>query len=102
MKSYVIPPDMNEKEKIIGGILNINQFFWIAGGLALGAIVFILTFNILGGTMSLILGGFFCLTGIPFVVVKINGLTLYNYLKLKRKFKHKVKKMPNIRKEVSF
>lgn len=93
---------MNEKEKIIGGILNLNQFFWVLGGLIIGAVVFALSFPVVGGTLSLILGALFCLTGIPFAVYKKNGLTLYQYITYKRKFNKKVKKLPNIRKEVKF
>ena len=39
MRSYTVPPDINEKEKIIGGILNINQFFWLLGGFIFGAVM---------------------------------------------------------------
>jgi hypothetical protein len=101
MRVYTVPPDMKEKEKIIGGILNINQFFWILGGLVLGASVFALTFTLtkMGG-FSLTLGGLFCLTGVPFALYKKNGLTLFQYITRKRKFKKKVKHLPNKRKEV--
>ncbi|WCF11724.1 PrgI family protein (plasmid) [Paenibacillus thiaminolyticus] len=102
MRVYQVPPDMNEKEKIIGGILNLNQFFWVLGGLILGAIVFAITFPLFGGGFSLFLGFLFCLSGVPFAVYKKNGLTLYEYLTYKRKFKKKVQKLPNIRKEVKF
>lgn len=102
MRVYVVPPDMNEKEKVIGGILNINQFFWILGGLILGAVVFAICFNLIGGTPALVVAGFCCLTGIPFVVFKKNGLTLYQYITYKQKFKRKTKKLPNIRKGVKF
>jgi hypothetical protein len=93
---------MNEKEKVIGGILNLNQFFWILAGLVLGASVFALFFSLtrLGG-LSLFIGAIFCLSGIPFAIYKKKGLTLYEYLTRKRKFKKKVKKLPNQRKEVN-
>lgn len=102
MRVYNVPPDMKEKEKVIGGVLNINQFFWILGGLALGASVFAMVFSLtrLGG-LSIALGGIFCLSGTPFALYKKNGLTLYQYLTRKRKFKKKVKKLPNQRKEVN-
>lgn len=92
---------MNEKEKVIGGILNINQFFWVLGGLVLGATVFGLFFTVTGmGGFSLFVGGVFCLSGTPFALYKKNGLTLFEYIVRKRKFKKKVKKLPNQRKEV--
>ncbi|MFF2531590.1 PrgI family protein [Brevibacillus sp. NPDC058079] len=102
MSSYQVPPDMNEKEKVIGGILNINQFFWVLGGLLIGAGAFALFAQIFGAAISLILAIPICLIGTPFAIYKKNGLTLYQYLTYKRKFKNKVHKLPNIRKEVKF
>lgn len=93
---------MGEKEKIIGGVLNINQFFWVLTGLAVGASVFGASFALIGnGVLSLALGGIFCLSGAPFALYKKNGLTLYQYIVWKRKFKKKTKKLPNQRKEVN-
>ena len=102
MKMYTIPPNMSEKEKIIGGILNLNQFFWVLGGLVLGGLVFACTFQLLGGTLALIVGFLFCLTGLPFALYKKNDLSLYRYLSLRRKFKNKTHKLPNKRKEMKF
>lgn len=103
MRSYQIPPDMKEKEKVVGGLINLNQLFWIIGGLGLGACMFGLTFTLTGiGTLSIIIGAIFCLSGVPFALKKVKGLTLYEYLHRKRKFKKKVKHLPNIRKEVNY
>lgn len=93
---------MNEKEKVIGGILNINQFFWVLSGLGLSAIVFATTFGIVGGTASLILAFPLIFAGLPFALYKKHDLTLYQLITRRRKFKKKVKKLPNIKKEVSF
>lgn len=101
MRTYTVPPGTNDKEKIIGGILNINQFFWVLGGLVLGATMFAITFPFLGKG-SLFIGFIFCLTGVPFVVFKKNNLTLFQYLKLKHDFKKKTKHLPNKRKEVKW
>lgn len=98
MRSYTVPPDINEKEKIIGGILNINQFFCLLGGFILGAVMFVITFPLFG-KFSLVIGGIFALTGVPFVIIKPKGLTLYEYLKRKQKFKKKAKHLPNIKKD---
>lgn len=98
MRSYNVPPDVNEKEKIIGGILNINQFFWLLGGLLIGAIVFVLLYPLLD-KYSLIVAGLFALSGTPFVLIKPKGLTLYEYLKRKRNFDKKTKYLPNIKKD---
>lgn len=102
MRMYTVPPNMNEKEKVIGGILNINQFFWVLGGLVLSALVFSTTFGIVGGTGSLVLAIPCIFAGTPFAFYKKYDLTLFQILKLRRKFKKKTKKLPNIKKEVSF
>jgi len=103
MRTYQIPPDMKEKEKVVGGILNVNQLFWVLGGLGVGGCVFGLTFTLTGaGSFSIILGVIFCLSGLPFALKKVKGLTLYEYLYRKRKFKKKIKHLPNIRKEVKY
>lgn len=102
MKMYTVPPDMNEKEKVIGGLININQFFWLLGGLALSAVIFAITFVLFGETASLIIALPFLFSGTPFAFYKKNGLTLYQLIRLKKRFKKKVKKLPNIRKEVRF
>jgi hypothetical protein len=99
---YPIPPDMNEKEKVIGGILNINQFFWMLGGLLIGASLSAIFVKMFGGAFGLVLALPFCLLGTPFAIYKKNGLTLYQYLTYKRKFKKKVHKLPNIQKEMKF
>lgn len=101
MRNYSVPPDINEKEKVIGGVLNINQFFWLLGGFVLGVIMFIITFSFLG-KFSLFIGAIFSLTGVPFVVIKPKGLTLFEYLKRKQKFKKKTKYLPNIKKDYTW
>ena len=97
MRSYSVPPDMNEKEKIIGGVLDIGQFLWILGGLLIGAVVFVILFPIFN-KYSLIFAMIFGSSGIPFVVIKIEGLTLFEYYKRKRRFDKKTQKLPNKRK----
>ena len=93
---------MNEKEKVIGGILNINQFFWVLSGLILGAIVFALSFAIVGGAVALTLGIVCCFTGVPFAIYKKNGLTLFELIKYHLRFRKKTKHLPNKQKEVKF
>lgn len=101
MRSYSVPPDMNEKEKVIGGILDLYQFFWILGGLLIGALVFIALFPVFGRG-SLFFGILFSLSGVPFVVIKKEGLTLFEYLKRKKRFEKKSKYLPNKRKNYNW
>lgn len=101
MRSYQVPPDVNEKEKIIGGLLNLNEFFWVLGGLGIGVLMLLITYPFLGKG-ALFVGGAFALTGLPFVLYKKNGLTLYEYMKRKRDFKKKTKILPNERKNMEW
>ena len=96
MRTYLVPPDISEKEKVIGGVLNMNQFFWILGGLFLGAMVFLILSSFMG-KFALVPAGIICLSGIPFVLIKPQGLTLFEYLKRKKDFKKKTKYLPNTR-----
>ena len=86
-KTYEVPPDIKEKEKIFGGYFNINQVGWLGCGLLLGIVLFLLTASFLGKILS----GFCFILGIslslPFVFYKKHGLTLFQLLKLKAKFK---------------
>ena len=91
---------MNEKEKVIGGLLNINQFFWLLSGLAVSALVFGVLVSLIGGTGAIIVAFPFLFVGTPFAFYKKKHLTLYQYITLKRKFKKKNQKLPNKRKEV--
>lgn len=97
MRGYSVPPDINEKEKIIGGVLNLQQFFWILGGLIIGALVFVALFPIFH-KFSLVFGIVFSFSGVPFVVIKKEGLTLFEYWKRKKAFDKKTKYLPNKRK----
>lgn len=91
---------MKVKEKIIGGILNANQFGWLIGGLLLGILAFVGLFSITGPTFAVVIGIIIMPCGIPFAFYKKNELTLYQYLTYKKKFKKKVQKLPNKRKGV--
>ncbi|MBG9693078.1 hypothetical protein ABD91_20205 [Lysinibacillus sphaericus] len=100
--SYPVPPDMKEKEKVIGGILNVNQLLWLILGLAIGAGVFVMLFPILGGIPSLVVGLLFATVTSPFIFVKRHDMTLFEYLKFKYLFSKKTKHLPNKRKGVNF
>lgn len=100
MRTYKIPPNTAEKEKIIGGLLNLNQLFWILGGLGLGALAFTLLFDVIGGIPALVIGVLFVPLGMPFAFYKKNELTLFRYLVYRHQFKKKEHYLPNKRKDV--
>lgn len=101
MAKYYIPPDMSEKEKIIGGKLNFNQFLWLIAGAGAGGLFLVVSFLI---TRNMVIGVFLGVIGIipsiPFAFYKKNGLTLMEYFKRKLIFKKKVKIIPNKRKVI--
>lgn len=96
---YDIPTDTNQgNEKIIGGVLTAAQFFWLISGLVVGLAIFSLVFvltklKILSILLGLIAGSY----GIPFAFYKKHEMTLFFYLKTKRKFNKKSKKLINKR-----
>ena len=103
MRVYQVPPNMNEKEKIIGGLLTLPQFFWLLGGLGLGALVFSSFFLLTGSQgFSLVFGGLFSLSGVPFALIKRRGIPLFRYMSLKRKLKQKNTKLPKKRRGITF
>lgn len=97
MKIYYVPPDMSEKEKIIGGVFTMEQFLWLLAGGIIGVLVFITTFNALGKVLSVIISLPFLLLGVPFAFYKVNNLPLFEYLKRKRIFNSKNKYLVNER-----
>lgn len=97
MRTFAVPPNMSEKEKIVGGMFDLGQAFWLAAGLVSAIVVFLL-FNPILGKFSLVLALPFVFSGLPFVFYKPKGLTLYKYLIRKKEFKKKTKHLPYKRK----
>lgn len=101
MKQYLMPPDIKEKEKVIGGILDWGQFFWLLAGVGVGLFFAFSTFLMFKNEIvSILLGLIGILTGIPFAFVKRKELRLATYLILKHKLKKKTHLLMNRRKEV--
>lgn len=87
---YQTPPDTNEPDKIIGGVLTLVQLAWIAGGAVIAAgIVVILRFLFPG--YFWVLGLLFLPSGVPFALFKKKGMPLPKYLLLKFKFRQNPK-----------
>ncbi len=96
--TYMVPPDIKEKEKIIGGLLNLGQFVWCLVGVGACFMTFGLfaTFLKLFAIIPalLVLGAFG-----PLVFYKVDEVPLPTYLLRKRKFNKKTKYLPNIRQD---
>lgn len=97
---YKIPADTKEKEKVIGGVITMEQFLWLGGGLVIGLLMFIGAWVI---TTNIFVGLFFFVAGIamalPFAFYKKKHLTFFNYLKYKRQLTKRNVYLPNNKKE---
>lgn len=96
MRNYLVPPDMREREKLIGGVIDLAQFFWLLGGLILGSVFFVLTFPLFG-KLSMIFLLIGLLIGTPFAFYKKHDLTLVEYIIRKKNFDKKTKILINVR-----
>ena len=100
MAQYPVPPDLSEKEKIVGGLLTAAQLICLIAGIG-GMAIFSLVFFQFLNNIAIIIGAVvFLPLGCLFAFLKIKGLPLFTYLKLKSGHKKKVKKLPNHKKEV--
>lgn len=89
-KVYSMPPDTREREKIVGGILDIRQLGWLIVGFILYAL-FIITFFRILRIFAFILGLPFLIAGVFFAVKKVGEYTLAQHLRYKYKFNRKIK-----------
>lgn len=98
MRLYTLPPDTQEEEKTIGGLITMKQFFWLIGGfisaLAVAVVVGILTGSVVISMLYAIVT--FALST-PFAFYKKYDMDLYSYLKLKIGHLNKTHQMVNKR-----
>ena len=96
MAVYFMPPDVREKEKIVGGLFTWNQAGWLVGGFVLGLTTFVIMFSVSNvAWLSLFFAILMGSLTLPFVFVKRSDLTLFQYLMRKRKFNKKSKHLIN-------
>ena len=94
--TYMIPPDTNEKEKSIGGILTFQQAGWIAGGFVIGLGCGALAYSITRSTPVTILFAIpGVISGFPFAFFKKYDMTLFTFLRRRKKFNKKEKRLIN-------
>jgi len=85
---YNMPPDTREKEKIVGGILDLRQFAWIAAGFILYVIHAFLLFKYIN-FVCLITGLVFLVWGLIFGLKKKDNMPYPTYLRYKFRFKRR-------------
>lgn len=92
MQIYSMPPDTNEKQKILWGKFDSSQILQFSVFTILGVIIALAVYGI---TKMFFLGLIFMLPfvglGILFALKKVNGMMLFQYLRLKHKYKKKIK-----------
>lgn len=99
MARYAIPPDIREKEKVVGGILTVSQTILIAVG---GALSFVLVQGIFKLSNNIVLALLGLLPMIPTLFLALykkhdyGDMELTQYLIFKWKFDHSRKEFPNI------
>lgn len=95
---YQMSADTRDKEKIIGGILTVNQLLWILTGVGLYALFVFITYSLLYVFAFIIFLPFIAL-GLIVAFKKVNGIPLARYILLKIKYKTITKKYINKTKE---
>lgn len=96
-----MPTDLSEKDKVIGGLLTLNQALWLVPGFILALIVFALLQSLL--KIFVIIPMVLCIgIFLPFVFYKIKDVPLPTYLFRKFKFNKKNKYLINERDDFDF
>ena len=89
MGNYTVPPDTKEK-KIVGGLLYLSQAFY--SSLAHYWDSLHSPIRVIGGAFLIVIGIILAGgIGVPFAFYKKEELTLFQYLRLKHKFKEEYK-----------
>lgn len=87
---YRMTPNTKEREKIIGGVLDIVQLAWLGVGVGIYAVLTLTTATFLHiAAIFIWLPVLF--VGVPFAFVKKGDLTLSKYISLKKKYKRSQK-----------
>lgn len=84
-QSYAMPPDTNEEENIVGGVINKHQLIWLVIGGGVGAFLTLIMFKFIGA-VSLIFAFPPAIVGCVFAFHRVENMTLFDYLRYKHKF----------------
>ncbi len=93
-KSYGVPPDTREKERIVGGILTWEQTQYFILGVILCAIVFATFSAILNTILGAILGLPLLAVGPVLAFMKREDLPVVDYYRLRYRHNQKSRQMP--------
>ena len=96
---YDLPPNTNDKEKVIGGVFTFTQFIFLVIGFLTGGGVALLFKQVFTSYWFAVVG--FALGIVPFLpfgfyrVEKMGDIELFRYLVIKFQFRHSHKKYIN-------
>jgi hypothetical protein len=94
MKSYSVPPDTREKERIVGGILTWEQTQYFILGVVLCAIVFVTISATLDSILGVILGLPLLAAGPVLAFMKLEGIPIMEYYRLRYRHRRKNLQLP--------
>lgn len=100
MAYYQIPPDINEKEKVIGGVLTVSQLVAIIVFAVLGGVTALIIFRAANKPILALIVGIIIL--IPGLILgfkkerRLGDMEEFEYLMIKHRFKKQRKQYPNI------
>lgn len=98
---YAMPPDTNEEENIVGGIINKHQLIWLVIGGGVGAFITLILFKFIGA-ISLFFAFPPAAVGAVFAFRKVENMTLFDYLRYKRRFNASIKHFSNFGNHTEF
>lgn len=84
MATYQVPPDISEKEKIVGGVLTAAQLVSILVFVGIAVVFSFALMPVFGNGIIIVSLVLFLPMGAAFSFLKIKGLSLFMYLKLKK------------------
>lgn len=100
MAYYQIPPDINEKEKVIGGVLTVSQLVAIIVFAVLGGVTALIIFRAANKPiLALIVGIIILIPGLYLGFKKehrLGDMEEFEYLRIKHQFKKQRKQYPNV------
>lgn len=93
-RTYSVPPDTREKERIVGGILTWEQTQYFILGVMLCAVVFAVISITLDAVIGAILGLPFLATGPVLAFMKLEDMPVVEYYRLRYRYNKKNLRLP--------
>lgn len=89
----MMPADLKDKEKTIGGVLTMEQLVYLILGAAVGVVVGMILGAITTPGIGIFIGFILCFSGIPFAFIRPYKMSLISYIVSAYTFKKKKKNL---------